>query len=218
MNVSLPDTETPRWYEDKVRRYGYDHRGLGFNTRGAQERRFEALLELGDFDGKSLLDVGCGFGDFLAFLHARGIRPAYTGIDICEPMIARCRERFASSDAAFRECDVLELEPGRTYDYVVASGIFGLDAEGTRERIGPTLERMHGWCRIGVAANFLSARAASMAPARVYVDPSEVLAHGFALTPALRLDHSYLPNDFTLYLYKDPAWQRDQGKTDEARM
>jgi len=41
----------------------------------------------------------------------------------------------------------------------------------------------------------------------VYVDPCDALAMGFELTPAARIDHTYLPNDFTLYLYKTPAWQ-----------
>ena len=35
---------------------------------------------------------------------------------------------------------------------------------------------------------------------------------GFTLTEALRMNHTYLPNDFTLYLYKVAPWQ------DERRM
>jgi SAM-dependent methyltransferase len=204
--LPLDGAETSRWYEDKVRRFGYDHRGLGFRSRSSQERRFEALLALGDFDGRRLLDVGCGFGDLLEFLHARGQRPDYTGIDLCEPMVARCRERFGPGEARFEVGDVLAYEPDAPYDYVVASGIFGLDAAGTRERIGPTLERMLGWAREGIAANFLSGHAPVPVQDRVYMDASEVLALGLALAPAARLDHSYLPNDFTLHLYKTPAW------------
>src|SRR4051812_26476064 len=149
-----PEVETARWYEDKVRRYGYDHRGLGFRNRSSQEKRFEALLALGDFDGARLLDVGCGFGDFVTFLQRRGVQPVYTGIDLCEPMIARCRERFAGAGHSFEVADVLAYEPREPYDFVVASGIFGLDAAGARERIAPTLRRMVGWSRIGAAANF----------------------------------------------------------------
>ncbi len=48
-SASLPEAETRLWYEDKVRRFGYDHRGLGFRTRSSQEKRFEALLAAGDF-------------------------------------------------------------------------------------------------------------------------------------------------------------------------
>jgi SAM-dependent methyltransferase len=202
-----PERETARWYEDKVRRFGYDHRGLGFRNRSSQEKRFEALLALGDFDGRHILDVGCGFGDFLSFLLARGIRPVYTGLDLCEPMVARGRERFAPEQGRFVAGDVLDHAPDQPYDFVVASGIFGLDAAGARERIRPTVERMFEWARVGAAANFLSRRSPAPAEARVYVDPAELLELGLLLTPAMRLDHSYLPNDFTLHLYKTPAWE-----------
>lgn len=211
MSALPPEIETSRWYADKVRRYGYDHRGLGFRTRSAQEKRFEALLGLGDFHGARLLDVGCGFGDFLAFLQGRGIRPRYTGIDLCEPMITRCRERFAPGVGHFEVADVLSWQPRGGYDYVVASGIFGLDAPGARERIEPTLRRLVEWSRVGAAANFLSARSPAKVEGRVYVDPATMLRSAMELTPAVRLDHGYLPNDFTLHLYRTPAWARTEG-------
>lgn len=213
MSSLRPETETSRWYEDKVRRFGYDHRGLGFRTQSSQEKRFEALLELGDFHGRSLLDVGCGFGDFLLFLWKRGIRPEYTGLDLCEPMVARGRERFAPEQGRFIAGDVLDHEPGAGYDFVVASGIFGLDTAGARERIAPTVTRMFDWARTGVAVNFLSRRSPSPAEARVYVDPAEMLELGLTLSPAARIDHSYLPNDFTLHLYKTPPWEGADPRT-----
>jgi SAM-dependent methyltransferase len=209
--MSSSPHETVRWYADKVRRYGFDHRGLGFRTRSSQERRFDALCALGELDGRTVLDVGCGFGDFLAFLERRGIRPVYTGLDVCAPMIERCRERFAERDARFVVADVLAYEPGRQYDYVVASGIFGLEAPGARERIRPTVERMFAWCRLGMGVNFLSARSPVLADRRVYVDPCDALAMGFELTPAARLDHNYLPNDFTLQLFKTPGWEGEKA-------
>ena len=208
-----PERDTARWYEDKVRRFGYDHRGLGFRNRSSQEKRFEALLGLGDFHGRHLLDVGCGFGDFLSFLHGRGIRPIYTGLDLCAPMVARGRERFSPAEGCFVAGDVLEYVPDQPFDYVVASGIFGLEADGARERIRPTVERIFEWARVGAAANFLSRRSPTPAAARVYVDPAELLELGLLLTPAVRLDHSYLPNDFTLHLYKTPAWDAEQARS-----
>ena len=207
-SASLPELDAPRWYADKVERYGYDHRGLGFRSRFAQERRFEALLKLGDFNGRRILDVGCGFGDLLPFLEKRGIHPVYTGIDICEPMIRHCRERFAASAGRFAVADVLEYEPDGPYDYVVASGIFGLEAPGARERIWPTIQRMLSWASVGAAANFLSDLAPDKVPARVYVNPPEALDEALRLTPAAALDHTYLPNDFTLYLHRQRGWEK----------
>ena len=210
---SLQPEHAARWYEEKVRRYGFDHRGLGFRNRSSQEKRFEALLALGDFHGRRILDVGCGFGDFLAFLIERGIHPLYTGLDVCEPMIERCQERFPAGAGRFLAGDVLEHEADQAYDYVVASGLFGLDSPGARERIAPTLELMFGWCRFGLATNFLSARYANLAEGRIYVEPEKALQAGLALTPAVRLDHNYLPNDFTLHLYRTPSWDGEPART-----
>ncbi|HZQ72216.1 MAG TPA: class I SAM-dependent methyltransferase [Burkholderiales bacterium] len=207
--ISLPENSTTRWYATHIRRYGYGYRALGFGRRSSQEKRFGALLGLGSFHGRSLLDAGCGFGDLLEWLQGRGVRPQYTGFDLCAPMIERCRKRFAAqgSSARFLVADALGFEPeAGPYDYVVASGIFGLAARGTRARIRPTLERLFALCRRGLAVNFLSARAPRRSAARVYVDPAEMLELGLGLTPAARLDHSYLPNDFTLLLYRTPPW------------
>jgi SAM-dependent methyltransferase len=210
---ALRPEETTRWYEDKVRQFGFDHRGLGFRNRSSQEKRFEALLDLGDFHGRRLLDVGCGFGDLLDFLMRRGVRPVYTGLDVCKPMIRRCQERFQGDVAHFVGADVLEYQPAETYDYVVASGIFGLDAEGSRERIRPSLERMFGWSRIGTAVNFLSANYPHPVDGRIYVEPGKALEAALTLTPAVRLDHTYLPNDFTLHLYRTPPWEGVPART-----
>ena len=207
VKVALPlDSQTTRFYESHVRRYGYTCRALGFGRRSSQEKRFAAIATLGSFHRKRILDVGCGFGDLLAWLRARDIEPDYTGLDICKPMIERCRARFGRS-AQFVIGDALTFVTDYTWDYIIASGIFGYNARDTRARLQPTLERLYDLSRIGLAVSFLSRRAASRSPNRFYVHPSDVLQFGLNLTPAVRLDHTYLPNDFTVCLYRTPPWE-----------
>jgi SAM-dependent methyltransferase len=192
-----------QWYGELARAHGADPRGVGWNRRESQHRRFEALCRLGDFDGKRVLDVGCGFGELLAFLRERGASPEYTGVDLCPDMIEGCRNRFGNgaSGARFLETDVLGWATDERFDYVVASGIFGLGSARVAERVAPTLEKLVSLARVGVGVNFLSARATRQAPERFYANPAEILELGFACAPAVTLDHSYLPNDFTLRLY-----------------
>lgn len=203
-----PEYETTRWYRHHVRRFGYGYRALGFGRRSSQQKRFAAAAALGPLDGARLLDVGCGFGDLLAYLNERGVRPQYTGLDLCPPMIERCRKRFAGSDARFVVGDALTWEPAGHFDYVVASGIFGYAAKGTRERVRPTLERLFSVADAGLAVNFLSGCAPRRSPGRLYVYPWDMLQLALALTPAVRVDHSYLPNDFTLCIYRTPPWEQ----------
>lgn len=201
------EAETVRFYEDNVRRFGYGCRSLGFGRRASQERRFEAILGLGAFDGRSLLDAGCGFGDLLVFLRMRGIRPRYTGLDVCPPMIEHCRRRFPERANSFSVGDVLSFRPAGRFDFVVASGIFGYKAPGACERIEPTLRHLYSLCSHGLVVNFLSNRAPRLSPARLYADPAAMLSLAHQLTPAVRLDHSYMPNDFTIFLLRRPPWE-----------
>jgi len=208
--VPRPDTETTRFYESHVRRFGYGYKALGFGRRSSQEKRFGALAALGNFDGARVLDVGCGFGDFLAWLRARGMRPRYTGLDLTASMIERCRKRFADDQARFVVGDALTWQADDEYDYVIASGIFGYHAKDTRARIKPTLERLFAVGREGLAVNFLPGCAPARSPGRLYVHPADVLQYALRLTPAVRLDHTYMPNDFTLCIYKSPVWEQTQ--------
>jgi len=216
--VSQPDSETTRFYESHVRRFGYGYRALGFGRRSSQEKRFGALAALGAFDGARLLDVGCGFGDLLAWLRARGVQPRYTGLDLTAPMIERCRKRFrercAEGSARFVVGDALGWQPDGEYDYVIASGIFGYHAKDTRARIQPTLERLFAIAGTGLAVNFLSGCAPTRSPGRLYVHPADVLQYALRLTPAVRLDHTYMPNDFTLCLYKKAPWEQQPQRQD----
>ena len=71
-----------------------------------------------------LLDIGVGGGRTLPYLRARAVR--YTGIDVSQPMIDRCRERFP--DAVLLRCDVRDLSPFADDSFDVAYAIFnGLD-------------------------------------------------------------------------------------------
>ena len=216
--MSQPDSETTRCYDSHVRRSGAGYRALGFGRRSSQEKRFGALAALGSFDGARILDVGCGFGDFLAWLRARGVQPRYTGLDLTESMIERCRKRFnegsADGSARFLVGDALTWEADGEYDYVIASGIFGYNAKDTRARIQPTLQRLFAITGTGLAVNFLSGCAPTRSPGRLYVHPADVIQYALRLTPAVRLDHTYMPNDFTVCMYKNPAWEQQPVRQD----
>ena len=199
------------WYQQRLREFGVDPRGVGYNQRSSQQKRFELLSQLGGFDGRRVLDVGCGFGDFFQFLLEKEIQPDYTGLDLVPDMVAKCNERFKSHlgpHCRFESGDTLQYRPATKFDYVVACGIFGLRSENAKERIVPTLQRFFSWCTAGVAVNFLSQRADRHDPKCLYVDPAEILTHALVMTPSVKVVHNYLPNDFTLYMYRTPAWEQ----------
>ena len=139
------------------------------------------------------------------------VERAQPGLEDAAAVLAIDRVREAlhlELNARFLIGDALTFVKGEPYDYVVASGIFGYNARDTRERVRPTLEHLFSLARIGMAVNFLSCRAPTRSPGRLYLQPSDVLQFALELTPAVKLDHTYLPNDFTVCLYRILPWDR----------
>lgn len=206
--MNLYSKQVRTFYENEVARHGLTYKGLGYNQHESQIRRFEVLAAVGDLNGSRVLDVGCGLGDLVRFIWDLGVVPDYTGLDLCEHMITECRKRIERrrlGPARFIVGDVLDFEDfDAPYDYVLSSGIFGLWTPETLARVEPTLERMFGLCKKAVAVNFLSARAGHHAARSLYLQPNNVLDLAWRLTPTVTLRHDYLPNDFTLYLYREP--------------
>ena len=78
-----------------------------------------ALLRLRALpSGASVLDVGCGTGYPVdAYLAEKGFR--VIGIDVSEKMIEKARAQRLRGSAFFR-ADILNFQPARTYDAVIA--------------------------------------------------------------------------------------------------
>ncbi|MGB9710065.1 MAG: class I SAM-dependent methyltransferase [Thermodesulfovibrio sp.] len=100
-------------------------------TRTGQLLRYETVLKLIEPEGKTLLDFGCGKGDFYGFLKEKGVRCRYTGIDINPSLIEFARKNYP--EAEFHAMDI-ENEPlSEFFDLTVAIGVFNLAVQDVKE-------------------------------------------------------------------------------------
>ena len=163
-----------------------------------QQARYEAFLALcGDLGGKSLLDFGCGKGDFCGFLRDRGVACSYTGVDIHPDLIALASSKHP--EAEFLARDIEEEPLGRSFDVVVACGVFNLRAGGIQETVESVLPLLFGCAREALHANFLTARAPHKDVELHYVDPAWLL--DFArerLSPSALVREDLVPDDVFL--------------------
>ncbi len=194
------DRRTVEIYTELVHKYGDDVRALNWGSKGSQELRFRVLAEVGDLAGASVLDVGCGTGDFYGWLQNAGWHGHYVGIDITPGMIDVARRRFP--DAEFSVGDLLKQEISTEYDFVFASGIFGYRKTDTAAYIREMVRAMIARCRRAVAFNSLSNWAPAPEPDEFYADPLETVASCRSLSQRLVLRHDYHPNDFTVYVHR----------------
>jgi len=99
-------------------------------TEYYQTLTFGITAKLMGNPGKSVLDIGCGAGEFLPFLRAIGWEGRYVGVDIVPGFISGCEALYAEDQNARFYCGdytdrYFNSEIGN-FDTVVSLSIFGL--------------------------------------------------------------------------------------------
>jgi SAM-dependent methyltransferase len=185
---------------------GEDVRALGYSSTESQQARYSAVSGIGSFDGKSVLDVGCGFGDFYGFLTQKGAQlKNYLGVDINPDMVAIANRRFPN--ASFEVKDILEDPIEARFDFVVAPGTFGLEIPDWENTVRKMITRMYELSQIGTAVTFLTMFTPGEKYADShYADPVSMLDFVLrSLSARVILRHDYRPNDFAVYIYRPVA-------------
>jgi SAM-dependent methyltransferase len=190
-----------RWLED-----GPDPRTLGW-TKGLQDVRFLGAIEgLREEEYTSVLDVGCGFGDFLSFLRARGWAGSYRGVDVVPELIEEAGRRHGT-DGAFecRDSSMGSL-PGKSA-MALAIGVFN---HRLRQNHWAFIEAMFTsmWDATThvVVLDFLSTSADLRRPELFYADPRDVFKLGQKYSRRLAIHHAYMPFEFQLKVWHDDAF------------
>ncbi len=192
-------------YEPRIADGREPHDILDWSDAASQRARFEVLLRNVDLAGKSLLDVGCGLGDLLAFCHKHGLSVEYTGVDLIKKMVLAARRMHPAG--RFMHADVFAENPfGQAgFDVVFCSGTFNLRLGNNMEFLPRALERMLEIARETVAFNLLHLRTAQQHGHCFYYDPAKVCGLVSSLGCLCEIHEDYLPNDFTVICRKPPA-------------
>lgn len=195
---------------DALRRNGFHPNALFWSNQEVQELRFQVLANIGIQSGNSLLDIGCGFGDFAAYLKKQEIPVVYTGIDISAALLSEGKNHYP--DLELIEDDLLDYDPDeKSYDYVMLSGALNRKfmgnqgAESSREYSYKIISRMFETCSNGIAFNLLDARhewTAGRWDLQSF-QPDDVSQFVSQFTSKFQLIDDYLENDFTVYAWRE---------------
>jgi len=189
-------------YWDKRAKCGKNDNDRVEQNRRPQLMRYETFLHGHDLTGKSILDIGCGTGELLAHLYRRGIRCRYKGVDLSGEMIQLCRQKFPESE--FEETDVLVDDLSEQFDYTISVGIHNVKFSGNREILEKMTRRQFELCRVAAHVSILTNRYDGFADHIQAWCAEDVLKLALSITPYAVLRHDYLPNDFSVTLYREP--------------
>lgn len=187
-------------YRDYYKIYGDNVRSLGWKDEESQGLRFRVLSEIANLSGRSVLDIGCGFGDFYGYLKESLSDFDYRGIDFSEDFINAARKKYPSAEfivGNFLDAGFLE-----EYDYVIASGLFNTKITDNLNFLQSCVEKMYRICRCGVAINMLTDKVDYMKEDLCYYNPGSMLNRCLGISRHVALRHDYPLYEFSVYIFK----------------
>ncbi|MEZ0168395.1 class I SAM-dependent methyltransferase [Microvirga sp. TS319] len=145
------------YYAKRLADHGATPRGVDWNGLESHELRHSQFLRLIDDPSASVLDLGCGFGDFLRYLRQRGHCGYFTGYDVAPSMIAEAKRLHGESPGLLWK---IGAKPDDVADYAIASGIFNVkgnvSADAWTRYVEDTIKILAQSGRRGCAFNVLS--------------------------------------------------------------
>ena len=196
-------------YNERLKKYGFDYRSLAVGNVERQLVRYGVLSQIGKLNNTSMLDVGCGFGDFYGFLLAKGLRVDYKGYDMNPNLIEVAKNKYPS--ARFEDRDFFTEEINEKVDYIVSSSAFNnkLQQIDNYAFIKKVIKKCFDLCKIGTSINMLTSYVNFEAEHGFYYSPEEIFKYCKTLTDRVALRHDYCLYEFTLYLYKEDCdWKK----------
>lgn len=187
------------YYDEHLAKHGaFSPLALSWTSQEEQLRRFQALFGVGDLKERSILDVGCGLGDFYHFLKLHLDEFEYLGIDIVPSLIEKAREKYPQAN--FEVADFLEFE-GDYFDYVFCSGALSFKVPNHQEKYFAMIKKMYELSREGVAFNMLDRKGHVDDELYSAYSLEEVKEFCQTITPKLKVINDYSPQDFSIFLY-----------------
>jgi trans-aconitate methyltransferase len=115
-----------KFYKKAIEEFGVSPQGVHWNSKYSQYKRFEVITKLikKEITTSTVVDVGCGFAEYVNYLsHNNKLPKKFIGIDCEEKMVNISKKRFP--DIEFHQRDVLKDELFLA-DYYVASGALNI--------------------------------------------------------------------------------------------
>lgn len=200
--INLVNTDPVFQYHQRlIDQYGPGTtRALGWRTIEGQWARFDALCQIGNLDGHSVLDAGCGHADLFYFLTKRFSSLTYYGCEQIPDLLKVASERYRRERQVTLLAGDFLSEAMPMTDFVLASGSLTY-RHNDADYIYKAIKRLFANCRIALGFNLLSGGVELGNLLQTY-DPDTIGAFCQELAPKVTLRTGYWPDDFTVFLYK----------------
>lgn len=189
-------------YSERLTKEGDTYEALRTGPWERRELRFSIISEIGIQSGDSVLDVGCGYGDFYDYLNRQGVDVKYTGFDINPDFIDIAQGKYPGQQ--FELKDIIN-EDYEKYDWIISSSCFNLklQAQDNYEFIEQILTSAYAHANKGVALDLFTDYVDFKMDNMFYYSPEKVFTMGKRISKRVCLRHDHPMFEFCIYLYPD---------------
>lgn len=182
-----------KWYNESIKEYGEnDFRSLHWGDKAGTSARFryEQMDAEVEFEGKSVVEIGCGWGSFFDFGFTCD---DYFGIDVVPEFIELARKKYGHGNGKeFYVQDVATITTGfdNRFGVAIASGVAG-NIGGPAyltEKLNILLRKMYSMADTTLI-NFPSNRATNRSENVEYFSPEYVLGQALNITNNVKIIH-----------------------------
>lgn len=165
--------------------------------------RYKELIKDIDFNNKSILDVGCGFGDIIPFISSKSTSFEYTGIDLTGEFTREAKKRYP--DYKFVEGNYFKSPLRKKFDIIICCGALnGNYGERTLRRRKKAIKTMFDHCKEAIAFNMAGGTSPDNEKDSIiyYADSKDMLGYCAKLSKKVILRNHYHEKDFTIIVIK----------------
>ena len=180
------------FYIESIIKHGISAKGVRWNSKFTQYKRFEILTSfIKDMENSSIIDAGCGFGEYYHYLTINNKKPKYyLGIDCERLMISLASRRFTNID--FKIQNILK-DRLLNCDYYICSGAMNtLD----KKEVFIFIKKCFESSNKAFIFNFL--KDDPLTNIKIY----EIIEYCKTLSKKIKIRDDYLKNDVSIYLEK----------------
>lgn len=196
-------------YANRFRELGETPRALGWGCKEDQLERFEAMYQNVDFNGKTVMDIGCGFANWYEYMLSKGVTCNYIGVDIVPDFLDVCQKKYP--EATFIRANImLGTEGLPEADIILTNGTLNFKQSqiDNFEYTKDFVEIAFNHAKEMLIFDFLSTKLTPSYPREdqvYYHDPKQVIDLAFGYTDNIKLVHNYKPipqKEGMIILYK----------------
>ena len=153
----------------------------------------------------SILEVGCGLGDFYKYLGRQKCDCSYQGYDIVPEYIAECRRECPQAKFEVRNIFIDGINGN--YDTVVMSQVLNnrYHKSDNMQVMQRALELAFQHTRVSVSVDMLSTYVDFRNPDLFYYSPEEIFSMAKAIAPRVLIRHDYRAFEFCVQLFHPEA-------------